>query len=92
MLDTIATIRDRAPKLATGRAVNGEVNISNSMKAKEIISGAKQWTAKIRIENPRYVSLVDVTTWAPNMATARNIFKSQYNIQDWHIGSIKQVQ
>jgi hypothetical protein len=62
------------------------------MKAKEIISGAKQWTAKIRIENPRYVSLVDVTTWAPNMATARNIFKSQYNIQDWHIGSIKQVQ
>lgn len=62
------------------------------MKAKEIVSGAKQWTAKIRIENPRYVSLVDVTTWAPNIATARNIFKSQYNIQDWHIGSIKQVQ
>jgi hypothetical protein len=62
------------------------------MKAKEIISGAKQWTAKIRIENPRYVSLVDVMTWAPNAATARNIFKSQYNIQDWHIGSIKQVQ
>ncbi len=86
------TIRDRAPRLVIGHAASGEVNISNSMKAKEIISGAKQWTAKIRIENPRYVSLVDVTTWAPNIATARNIFKSQYNIQDWHIGSIKQVQ
>ena len=62
------------------------------MKAKEIVGSAKQWTAKIRIENPRYVSLVDVTTWAPNITVARNIFKAQYNIQDWHIGSIKQVQ
>lgn len=81
-------IRDRAIRPDIGAAASGKI-----MKAKEIITeGAKQWTAKIRIENPRYVSLVDVTTWAPNITVARNIFKAQYNIQDWHIGSIKQVQ
>jgi hypothetical protein len=62
------------------------------MKAKEIIGGAKQWTAKVRIQNPRYVSWVDAMTWAPNIAVARQMFKAMFNIEDHHIGSIKQVQ
>lgn len=61
------------------------------MKAKEIIGGAKQWTAKVRVQNPQYVGWVDAVAWAPNAQVARQIFKTQYNIQDWHIGSIKQV-
>jgi hypothetical protein len=51
------------------------------MRAKEI-TGAKQWTAKIRVSNPQYTGWVDANTWAPNIAVARQMFKQQYNLQD----------
>ena len=62
------------------------------MKAKEIASGVKCWTAKVRIQNPQYVGWVDAMAWAPNAQVARQMFKAQYNIKDWHIGSIKEVK
>ena len=61
------------------------------MRAKEI-TGAKQWTAKIRVSNPQYSGWVDAMTWAPNIAVARQMFKQQYNIQDWHITAVKEIK
>jgi len=61
------------------------------MRAKEI-TGAKQWTAKIRVSNPQYTGWVDANTWAPNIAVARQMFKQQYNLQDWHITAVKEIK
>ena len=61
------------------------------MRAKEI-SGAKCWSTKVRIQNPQYVGWVDAIVWAPSQTVARQMFKAQYQIQDWHIGPIKEVK
>jgi hypothetical protein len=62
------------------------------MKAKEFTKGAKCWTAKVRIQNPQYVGWVDVMVWAPTAQVARQMFKAQYNIQDWHITAVKELK
>lgn len=70
------------------------------MRFQEIIEAANQntavaaklWTAPIRITQPNYVGYIDVTVTAPNIQIARVLFKAQYGVQDWHIGSIKEVR
>jgi hypothetical protein len=62
------------------------------MKVKEVVRGAKQWTAKVRVQNPGYVGWIDAVAWAPNAQVAKQIFKAQYRIEDWHVGSIKELR
>jgi hypothetical protein len=62
------------------------------MKVKEVVKGAKQWTAKVRVQNPGYVGWVDAVVWAPNTHVARQMIKAQFRIQDWHVGSIKELR
>lgn len=52
----------------------------------------KLWSAKVKVNQPTYVGYVDATCWAPNAQVARQIFKQQYNIQDHHVGSVKEVK
>jgi len=64
------------------------------MRAKEILPKSKGllWTASVRIQHPQYVGRIDVTVTANNSNQARQLMKAQYGVEDWHIGSIKQVR
>jgi len=63
------------------------------MRSREFITeSAKLWAAKVRISQPNYVGYVDVQVWAPNTQIARTILKQQYNIEDHHVGSIKEIK
>lgn len=59
------------------------------MRAKDL---GKLWAAKIRVSNPQYTGWVDAQVWAPNIAVARQMFKQQYNLQDWHITAVKEIK
>lgn len=63
------------------------------MKTKDIVPKTKSllWTAAVRIQHPNYVGIIDVTVTANNANQARQLMKAQYGVEDWHIGSIKQV-
>ena len=52
----------------------------------------KLWSAKVKVNQPTYVGYVDATCCAPNAQVARQIFNQQYNIQDHHVGSVKEVK
>jgi hypothetical protein len=52
----------------------------------------KLWTAKVRINQANYVGYVDAQVWAPNAQIARTMLKQQYNIQDHHVGSVKEIK
>jgi hypothetical protein len=52
----------------------------------------KLWTAKVRINQANYVGYVDAQVWAPNAQIARTMLKQQFNIQDHHVGSVKEVR
>lgn len=62
------------------------------MRAKEIYPKYKLWTAPVRIQQPNYVGYIDVTVTAPNQQDARRLMRSQYGVQDWHVGSVKEVK
>jgi len=63
------------------------------MRSREFITeSARLWTAKVRVSQPNYVGYVDVQVWAPNTQIARTILKQQYNIEDHHVGSIKEIK
>jgi hypothetical protein len=64
------------------------------MKAREILPKTKSllWTASVRIQHPNYVGRIDVTVTANNSTQARQLMKAQYGVEDWHIGSIRQVK
>jgi hypothetical protein len=52
----------------------------------------KLWTAKVRINQPNYVGYVDAQVWAPNAQVARTMLKQQFNIQDHHVGSVREIK
>jgi hypothetical protein len=63
------------------------------MRSREfVIESAKLWSAKVRINQPNYVGYVDAQVWAPNAQIARTILKQQYQIQDHHVGSVKELK
>lgn len=64
------------------------------MKAREILPKSKGllWTASVRIQHPNYVGRIDVTVTANNATQARHLMKAQYGVEDWHIGSVRQVK
>ena len=59
------------------------------MRAKEL---GKLWTASVRINQPNYVGYVDAQVWAPNAQIARTMLKQQFQIQDHHVGSVREVK
>jgi hypothetical protein len=63
------------------------------MRSKEFITeSAKLWGAKVRVSQANYVGYVDAQVWATNAQQARTILKQQYNIQDHHVGSVKEIK
>jgi hypothetical protein len=63
------------------------------MKAQEFITeSAKLWSAQVRINQANYVGYVDAQVWAPNAQVARVMLRQQYNIQDHHVGSVKEIK
>ena len=62
------------------------------MKIKEVYPKYKLWTAPVRIQQPDYVGYIDVTVTAPNMNDARRLMRAQYGVEEWHIGSVKEVK
>jgi hypothetical protein len=63
------------------------------MRLKEFVTeSAKLWSAKVRVNQPNYVGYVDAQVWAPNAQIARTMFKQQYQIQDHHVGSVKEIK
>jgi hypothetical protein len=72
--------------------MQGSSSLELLMKVKEVVKGAKQWTAKVRVQNPGYVGWIDAVVWAPNTHVARQALKAQFRIEDWHIGAIKELR
>lgn len=64
------------------------------MKTREVITKTKSllWSAPVQIKHPHYVGRIEVTVTAANANQARQLIKAQYDVPDWHIGSIKQVK
>ena len=64
------------------------------MKTRDIVPRQQSllWTASVRIQHPNYVGRIDVTVTAANATQARQLMKAQYGVEDWHIGSIRQVR
>jgi hypothetical protein len=63
------------------------------MRLKEVITeSAKLWGAKVRVDQANYVGYVDAQVWASNAQQARTILKQQFNIQDHHVGSVKEIK
>ncbi len=64
------------------------------MKSRDVVPKTKSllWTASIRIQHPNYVGRIDATVTANNANQARQLMKAQYGVEDWHIGSIRQVK
>ena len=62
------------------------------MRAKEIYPKYKLWTAQVRIQQPNYVGYIDVTVTANNAQDARRLMKAQYGVEDWHVGSVREVK
>ena len=61
-------------------------------KTSNPIANYKLWSAPVRIKQPQYVGYIEVTVTAPNIQIARTMMKAQYGVQDWDIGSIKEVK
>jgi hypothetical protein len=66
--------------------------VDRIVRAKEIYPKYKLWTAPVRIQQPGYVGYIDVTVTANNMQDARRLMKAQYGVEDWHIGSTKELK
>jgi hypothetical protein len=62
------------------------------MKAKEIYPKYKLWTAPVRIQQPNYTGYIDVTVTAENMQDARRLMRAQYGVEEWYIGSVREVK
>lgn len=62
------------------------------MRAKEIVKGPKLWSAKVKVDNPTYKGYIEAQVWAPSAYLARQLFKSQFRIEDHHVGSVKEVR
>jgi hypothetical protein len=52
----------------------------------------KQWTAPVTIKTSNYVGRIDVTVSAPDMVRARQLMKAMYKVEDWEIGSTREVK
>lgn len=59
------------------------------MRAREL-TGHK-WVTNITVNNPDYKGRIEVMVYALNQAQARQLLKTQYGIQDHHIGSIRKA-
>jgi len=62
------------------------------MKARDIYPKYKLWTAQVRIQQPNYVGWIDVTVTAVNATEARRLMRAQYGVEEWHVGSVKEVK
>jgi hypothetical protein len=62
------------------------------MKARDIYPKYKLWTAPVRIQQPNYVGYIDVTVTAANATEARRLMRAQYGVEEWHVGSVKEVR
>lgn len=62
------------------------------MKIKDVYPKYKLWTAPVRIKQPDYVGMIEVTVTATNMQDARKLMRAQYGVPDWHIGSVREVK
>lgn len=62
------------------------------LEAKNTAIAAKLWMAPVKITQPNYVGYIDVTVTAPDIQLARVLIRAQYGVQNWHIGSIKEVK
>jgi hypothetical protein len=63
------------------------------MRLREFVTeSAKLWSAKVRVNQANYVGYVDAQVWAPNAQIARVMLKQQYNIEDHHVGSVKEIK
>jgi hypothetical protein len=66
--------------------------VESKSKNVNTATAAKLWSAPVRINQRDYVGYIDVTVTAPSLNDARRLMKAQYGVQDWHIGSIKEVK
>lgn len=57
-----------------------------------VTESAKLWGARVRVDQPNYVGYVDAQVWAKSAQIARTILKQQFNIQDHHVGSVKEIK
>lgn len=73
------------------------------MRFQEIVEAAKPntavaarlWTAPVKITqttSPQYVGYIDATVTAANAQQARMLLKAQFGVQEWQVGSVREVK
>jgi hypothetical protein len=62
------------------------------MRAQDIYPKYKLWTAQVRIQQPNYVGWIDVTVTAATATETRRLMRAQYGVEEWHVGSVKEVK
>jgi hypothetical protein len=62
------------------------------MRAREIYPKYKLWTAPVKIQQPKHARHTDVTVTAATATDARRLMRSQYGVEEWHVGSVKEVK
>ena len=73
---------------AKGHPETGPTYEATDLKKK---TKGRLWQARIRVKNPEYSGFVDAQVWAPSQTVARSMVKSQYNLQNWDISSIREI-
>lgn len=73
---------------------NNMVNemLINEVTVSQLAPKSKLWTAPVKIKQPNYVGYIDVTVTAPDMVRARQLMRAMYGVQDWEVGSCKEVK
>ena len=61
-------------------------------KSKKQATQYKLWGASVSIKQPNYVGRIEVTVTAPNAQQARVLMKAQYGVQDWQVGSVREIK
>jgi len=62
------------------------------MRAKDIYPKYKLWTAQVQVKQPNYTGWINATVTADSATDARRLMRSQYGVEDWQVGSVKEVK
>jgi hypothetical protein len=73
------------------------MRFSEIVEAKNVNTAvaAKLWTAPVKITqttSPQYVGYIDATVTAANAQQARMLLKAQFGVQEWQVGSVREVK
>lgn len=62
------------------------------MKIADVLKPFRLYSARVNVRHRFYTGIMDVTVSAQNPQVARQLIRSQYGVEDYHIGSVREVK